>query len=61
MEARIEAEQVLRHWQVDSDLAGVRDEGSLGKLPQSERDGWLALWTDVAALLQKARDSPTSR
>jgi hypothetical protein len=54
-EAGLLAEQALRYWQFDADLAGIRDEGSLGKLPQSERDAWLALWTEVATLLRNAR------
>jgi eukaryotic-like serine/threonine-protein kinase len=45
--------QMLQHWKVDTDLAGVRD--ALSKLPESERKPWQALWADVDALLNKAR------
>jgi hypothetical protein len=52
-EGRIKADEALRQWQVDPDLAGLRDEEWLGKLPQPERDALLTLWGDVAALLRK--------
>jgi tetratricopeptide (TPR) repeat protein len=41
----------LAAWQTDRDLASVRDPVALAKLPDSERDQWQRLWTDVAALL----------
>jgi len=43
----------LRHWQEDSDLAGVRDAVALEKLPESERAEWKKLWADVEELLKK--------
>jgi tetratricopeptide (TPR) repeat protein/tRNA A-37 threonylcarbamoyl transferase component Bud32 len=46
--------QTLRHWQKDTDLAGVRDRAALAKLPEAERKDWAKLWGDVAALLAKA-------
>jgi hypothetical protein len=48
------AQQALRHWQADPDLAGVRDRAALAKLPEAERQDWAKLWGDVAALLAKA-------
>jgi serine/threonine-protein kinase len=45
----------LKHWQEDTDLAGVRDESALTRLPQDERNAWKSLWTKVDALLAKAR------
>jgi tetratricopeptide (TPR) repeat protein/tRNA A-37 threonylcarbamoyl transferase component Bud32 len=48
----------LLHWQKDSDLAGVRDQGALAKLPEQERGDWQKLWADVAALLKKAEAKP---
>jgi hypothetical protein len=45
--------QRLAHWQQDTDLATVRDQAALGKLPDDERRPWGQLWEDVAALLQK--------
>jgi tetratricopeptide (TPR) repeat protein len=48
------AQQMLRYWQQDSDLAGVRDEAALAKLPGEEQKACTQLWADVAALLKKA-------
>jgi hypothetical protein len=45
----------LRHWQTDADLAGIRDEAALGKLPAAERDEWRRLWAELAALLKNAK------
>jgi hypothetical protein len=43
----------LRHWQKDTDLAGVRDAEELAKLPDAEREGWNKLWVEVTELLEK--------
>jgi tetratricopeptide (TPR) repeat protein len=43
-------EGVLKIWQTDSALSGVRDRDALAKLPADERKGWLRLWADVAEL-----------
>ncbi len=43
----------LQHWKADLDLDSVRDEKELAKLPESERREWRALWSEVAALLEK--------
>jgi hypothetical protein len=45
----------LEHWQQDSDLASVRDEASLAKLPTEEQPGWRQLWADVTNTLAKMR------
>jgi serine/threonine-protein kinase len=47
------AQKTLRPWQHDADLAGVRDEEALAKLPQAESEGWRQLWSGVAELLRK--------
>jgi hypothetical protein len=48
--------QTMNHWRsVDPDLAGIRDEVELAKLPDVERKAWQLLWADVDALLEKAR------
>jgi hypothetical protein len=44
----------LAHWKVDSDLAGIRDESELAKLPEPEREPLRSLWADVEALRKKA-------
>jgi hypothetical protein len=46
----------LKHWQEDSDLAGVRDKEALEKLPEGEREAWRTLWAEVEALRQKAAE-----
>jgi eukaryotic-like serine/threonine-protein kinase len=46
--------QTLAHWKEDADLAGIRDEAGLAKLPEAEREAFHSLWTDVEALRIKA-------
>ena len=48
----------MKHWQQDSDLAGLRDAGGLKTLPEAEREGWKALWAQVDELLAKASKQP---
>jgi tetratricopeptide (TPR) repeat protein/serine/threonine protein kinase len=50
---------VLRHWQVDPDLAGVRGAEALGKLPEAERQAWKKLWDDAAGVLARAQARAT--
>ena len=47
------ARQNLRHGQTDGDLAGVRAQEALARLPDEERVQWERLWSDVAALLRR--------
>ena len=48
-EAQREAAVVsLTHWEVDTDLAGVREAAALASLPEAERGAWGALWRAVA-------------
>ncbi|MGO9467671.1 MAG: protein kinase domain-containing protein [Isosphaeraceae bacterium] len=44
----------LRHWQMDPDLAGIRDPEALEKLPEAEQKGWRDLWAAVGALTGNA-------
>ncbi len=44
----------LKHWQQDTDLAGVRDEAALDQLPAAERKAWKSFWAKVDALVAKA-------
>jgi hypothetical protein len=46
-------QQALRHWQMDTDLAGIRDPAALTKLPAEECAACERLWADVAALLKQ--------
>ncbi len=51
--SRAEVEQRLRHRLRDPDLAGVRNNDALAKLPDPERKQWEKLWADLAALLRR--------
>jgi serine/threonine-protein kinase len=53
--ARTVVAQALRHWQADADLAGLRDQAALDKLPEAERAACQKLWADVGALLARLR------
>jgi Flp pilus assembly protein TadD len=55
---RTQVQQKLQHWQQDPDLAGVRGEKALSRLPEAERRAWSQLWADVAELLKRAREKP---
>jgi serine/threonine-protein kinase len=45
--------QKLRHWKADGDLAGVRAQDALARLPDDERKSWERFWSDVDALLRR--------
>jgi eukaryotic-like serine/threonine-protein kinase len=47
----------LQHWKEDTDLAGIRDEKELAKLPEDERAAFKRLWNDVDQLLTRANGS----
>jgi tetratricopeptide (TPR) repeat protein len=49
-----QARRMLRLWQNDTDLAGLRDAAALAKLPAEDRIACRRLWADVAALLRKS-------
>jgi tetratricopeptide (TPR) repeat protein len=44
----------LRHWKQDPDLAGIRDDEAVARLPDAERKGWQALWADVDSLWKRS-------
>jgi tetratricopeptide (TPR) repeat protein len=44
-------QKALQHWQRNRDLATLRDQAALAKLPESERMAWRQFWADVAAAL----------
>jgi serine/threonine-protein kinase len=54
---RAAVQQAMKHWQRDSDLADIRDDGALAKLPAEERAACEKLWADVAAMRKKAETS----
>jgi serine/threonine-protein kinase len=55
-QARQSVAQTLQHWKADPDLAGIRDQDALAKLPTDEQNACRALWAEVDALLTKVRD-----
>jgi serine/threonine-protein kinase len=55
--ARILVRKLLVQWQVDPDLAGLRETSALGKLPGDERTECRVLWQAVGNLLSRARES----
>jgi tetratricopeptide (TPR) repeat protein len=50
------AHDKLKHWQGDTDLAGVRDPKARATLPADEQEACQKLWADVDALLKKVGD-----
>ncbi len=53
-ETRSVVTQVLKHWKSDGDLAGVRDDIELAKLPEGERAAFRQVWNNVNQLLVRA-------
>jgi serine/threonine-protein kinase len=49
------ARKMLTHWQVEPDLAGLREPRALDKLSTEERKECLALWKQVAAVLARTQ------
>jgi Flp pilus assembly protein TadD len=45
--------QTLHHWTRDTDLAGIRDEAEVAKLPPEEQEACRSLWRDVVALRKR--------
>jgi serine/threonine-protein kinase len=56
-EGRAAAAAALAHWRRDSDLAGIRDDDALARLPEAERTAWRALWAEADALLAPVGDA----
>jgi serine/threonine-protein kinase len=47
-------QSTMKHWQQDTDLAGLRDPTAQAKLPEAERDAWKKLWAAVEELRKRA-------
>jgi serine/threonine protein kinase len=54
--SREAVQQQLKHWQTDADLAVVRGQDALAKLPAEEQEAWRKLWDDVAVVLKRASE-----
>jgi serine/threonine-protein kinase len=52
---RLKLVERLERWRTELDLAGLRDPEPLRRLPDSEREQWRSLWTDVNSRLVTAR------
>jgi serine/threonine-protein kinase len=52
------AKELLTLWQVEPDLAGLREPARLKMLAEDERKGCLALWAEVGAVLARCGDTP---
>ena len=50
---------VLKRWQADPDLEGIRGAKALAKLPEAERQELQKLWADAAEALGRAEAEPT--
>jgi serine/threonine-protein kinase len=57
--ARPSIQQTLQHWKTDPDLAGIRDEAALARLDSDEQRVCRGLWSEVDALLARARGQPS--
>jgi eukaryotic-like serine/threonine-protein kinase len=51
---RVVVGKILMHWQSAPDLAGLREQGALDRLPADEQEECLELWKQVAAVLDGA-------
>ncbi len=47
--------KALGQWRHDQDLACLRGEAALAKIPEAERTEWRAFWSDVEALRAEVR------
>ena len=54
--ARALVRKKLPRWQVDPDLAGLREASAVDKLSGDERQECLALWEAVSNLLDRSRE-----
>jgi hypothetical protein len=55
---RIQAQMTLAPWRDDPDLAGLRDENALERLPPAEREECRAHWQEVAAVIGPTGATP---
>ncbi len=53
-QSKASANQMLQHWKIDPDLAGIRDDEALNRLPEKEREALRSLWAEVETTLKRA-------
>jgi hypothetical protein len=51
-------QQTLKHWQEDTDLAGLRDKDAVAKLSADEQETCKKLWDEVEVVWKKAQEKP---
>ena len=44
----------MKGWETDSDIASLRDEAALSKMPRADQEACRKLWADVSALKERA-------
>jgi tetratricopeptide (TPR) repeat protein len=59
--AAVALQRELQRWQQEADLASLRDEQELARLPRGERAAWRQLWADIEALRREARGRYTEK
>ena len=47
--------KLMSRWLVEPDLAGVRELSAIRELPADEQPEWLALWKNVADMLNRVK------
>lgn len=51
------AGEMLKLWQGDPDLGGLRESDALDRLPEEERPNWSALWQQIGGALAQLRST----
>src|SRR5262249_32610993 len=54
--ARVLVRTLFEHWQVDPELAGLREASATDRLSADERKECVALWQEVGNLLRRAQE-----
>ena len=53
-ELKTKIAQQLKHWKIDIELAGVRDDESLARMSEPEHATFKQFWQDVDQILTRA-------
>jgi tetratricopeptide (TPR) repeat protein len=54
---RVAADRAMKRWRAYADLASVRAETSLAKLPREERTAWREFWAGTDAVREQAQNT----
>jgi hypothetical protein len=55
-QARAQVRARLQRWRSDGDLAGVRGNDALARIPAEERKEWERFWAEVDSLIRRASE-----